>query len=508
MADLYAILGVPPNAALAQIKDRYRFLAHAYHPDKFANARHKGQASDAFKDINEAFQILSDSDLRSAYDRQRVGGTAPPRSSPPPEPPRSPPPPEPPRSSPPPQPPPEPRPPRPQPVESRRPGVVVALLFAAVVVSVSMLPKRQTANSDSKARTSERRTTTRGTFDPDAYLKATERGAQGSRSKDSPVTSEYDVLLEAPPGASPQDALLDHPAVKGSSPRGAKNQVRPADAPLPAKPAFDPLKAVEVIESGSRQRDPDSQAPPRPSAFDPSTAVPVNTDEEQMSAAKPPASAKSTPDEKMEAAFNAFGFGPQEAVSRWQREAVTKYPALGVEGSSFHTAFLTEYRRKKETDAGFFNEPNWPVALADEISVKALGAKASSVPKPSAKNYFTVGSTKDEVLAVQGTPDSLTDSSFSYKYATVHFQDGKVSSWSNIGGILKVQLSPASAVAANSRFTMGSTKDEVLAVQGTPDSLTESSFTYGYATVRFQRGKVSSWSNIGGTLKVQLSPGP
>ena len=85
MDDFYAILGVPPDATIEQIKDRYRFLAHAYHPDKFSSDAHKRDADEAFKKINEAFQTLSNPRLRADYDRQRTSGPAnEPKSAPPP----------------------------------------------------------------------------------------------------------------------------------------------------------------------------------------------------------------------------------------------------------------------------------------------------------------------------------------------------------------------------------------------------------------------------------------
>ena len=71
MDDFYAIFGVQPDATRAQIKARYRFLAQAYHPDKFASEAHKQYAEEAFKKINEAFQTLSNPKLRANYDRQR-----------------------------------------------------------------------------------------------------------------------------------------------------------------------------------------------------------------------------------------------------------------------------------------------------------------------------------------------------------------------------------------------------------------------------------------------------
>jgi curved DNA-binding protein len=64
--DYYAILGVSKDASDNDIKKAYRKLALKYHPDK--NPSDKG-AEDKFKEIAEAYSILSDKDKRAAYDR-------------------------------------------------------------------------------------------------------------------------------------------------------------------------------------------------------------------------------------------------------------------------------------------------------------------------------------------------------------------------------------------------------------------------------------------------------
>ncbi|MGB0405092.1 MAG: molecular chaperone DnaJ [Fusobacterium sp.] len=69
--DYYDLLGVSKNASDSEIKKAYRKLAMKYHPDKFSNAseKEKKEAENKFKEINEAYQVLSDSDKRSKYDR-------------------------------------------------------------------------------------------------------------------------------------------------------------------------------------------------------------------------------------------------------------------------------------------------------------------------------------------------------------------------------------------------------------------------------------------------------
>lgn len=64
--DYYQILGVERGASQDEIKKAYRKLALQYHPDHNPNDK---TAEDKFKDINEAYQVLSDADKRAHYDR-------------------------------------------------------------------------------------------------------------------------------------------------------------------------------------------------------------------------------------------------------------------------------------------------------------------------------------------------------------------------------------------------------------------------------------------------------
>lgn len=73
MEDYYQILGVPPNATQEEIGKRYRFLALAYHPDRFSSEESKIEAGREMARINAAHQVLSDPLKRAAYDRQRAG---------------------------------------------------------------------------------------------------------------------------------------------------------------------------------------------------------------------------------------------------------------------------------------------------------------------------------------------------------------------------------------------------------------------------------------------------
>ena len=72
--DYYEVLGVEKNASDGEIKKAYRKLAMKYHPDQ--NPGDKA-AEEKFKEVGEAYEILSDADKRSRYDQFGFAGVDP-----------------------------------------------------------------------------------------------------------------------------------------------------------------------------------------------------------------------------------------------------------------------------------------------------------------------------------------------------------------------------------------------------------------------------------------------
>ena len=134
---------------------------------------------------------------------------------------------------------------------------------------------------------------------------------------------------------------------------------------------------------------------------------------------------------------------------------------------------------------------------APEKATMRQSPKIQAAPR-KIYSYITVGSTKDEVLAQQGTPTASSENKLVYGRSELYFKDNSVIGWriDPASSPIRVKLWPKSSVDTSlDCFTVGSSKDVVLVVQGTPTAFSENKFEYGGSEVYFRNNRVVRWKN-------------
>lgn len=136
-------------------------------------------------------------------------------------------------------------------------------------------------------------------------------------------------------------------------------------------------------------------------------------------------------------------------------------------------------------------------------AVQTTAPTASSAPTDGAADrrvagasaQFTLGSTLGEVLAIHGPPSHVEGDTWHYGNSRVRFASGVVVAWSSDpfsplrapDDMVKTETAP--------RFTVGSTKAEVRAIEGAPLFESEKVWDYGVSKVYFEGGRVTHWQS-------------
>ena len=145
-------------------------------------------------------------------------------------------------------------------------------------------------------------------------------------------------------------------------------------------------------------------------------------------------------------------------------------------------------------------------APAPEAAPAAVDPKerVGSAPSPSqhgtgAKPYITAGLTPAEVLSVLGNPTSSSGEKMLYSSSEIDFKNGQVAGWKiDPAAPIRVKLwSDTPSVPGLSTFGVGSSKSDVIALQGTPTLFSDTEFGYGNSHVYFKNNRVTSWKDSG-----------
>jgi len=157
----------------------------------------------------------------------------------------------------------------------------------------------------------------------------------------------------------------------------------------------------------------------------------------------------------------------------------------------------------------------------DQTSAATGQAPAGPSPKPATNPqapvpvhmpairmpYVTVGLSRDEVAGVLGMPLVSTEGELEYTGARFFLHNGTVVGWKleSAAQLKHVRLWPDGKIdPAIKAFTMGSPRNVVIAVQGTPTLLTESKLGYGGSEVFLQDGRVVGWNDNHASIRLRV----
>lgn len=164
-------------------------------------------------------------------------------------------------------------------------------------------------------------------------------------------------------------------------------------------------------------------------------------------------------------------------VSQW---AVFAMPASVV---LLAIAFLAAY-----------SEGEHEIKTTSSESVAKRDVDANPSESVQAK-YFGYGAPRKKVLDIQGKPTSMLKNIWFYGKSRVDFENGHVVGWKqHKNNPLHVRgEAPGGARSSKRLIQLGSTKDDVLGIQGMPLIKTERRWEYGPSFIEFKNGRVVRW---------------
>ena len=183
-----------------------------------------------------------------------------------------------------------------------------------------------------------------------------------------------------------------------------------------------------------------------------------------------------------------------------------------------HASMLRLWGGRTEDLQGSQGESAPPPAAPTESNQQAPVSEAAGKPAAKArtttpamavtgaKPYITSGLTPTEVLSVLGNPTSSSGEKMFYGGSEIDFRDGHVVGWKiDPKTPIRVKLWPDQALVAGMRaYTVGSSKSEVIALQGTPTLFSDTEFGYGGSVVYFKNSQVVGWKEDPASVKLRV----
>ena len=168
--------------------------------------------------------------------------------------------------------------------------------------------------------------------------------------------------------------------------------------------------------------------------------------------------------------------------------------AAAVAGTVYFVMQIVAWERANNPPQGGNLDETPTAQVAEAQKDKPDKGEDAENETPKTEKSFTVGASLGEVYAIQGVPTKTENDVWYYGQSKIYFSKGKVVRWEeNPDNPLRANVNPEDAKMRSEFFGKGSTKNDVLTVQGSPDRDSGSVWDYGTSRVYFEKGHVKGW---------------
>jgi len=202
----------------------------------------------------------------------------------------------------------------------------------------------------------------------------------------------------------------------------------------------------------------------------------------------PPYVADSITDPEIEN-VDPLAITPDESPKRKRLKFPSVITAVAVAGTAYFVMQIFTWEHADKPPQSNNTDEAHPAQVTEAQTDEDAGKEA-----PKTEKFFTVGTSLGEVYAIQGVPSKTEDDVWYYGKSKVYFENGKVARWEeDPDSPLRSNMDPGDNKLRSKFFGKGSSKSEVLAVQGAPDRDGGDVWDYGVSRVYFNNGHVKGW---------------
>lgn len=212
--------------------------------------------------------------------------------------------------------------------------------------------------------------------------------------------------------------------------------------------------------------------------------------------------------------LDSFLLENSKTAGPWEEFKADVSRQLHASGVRLWTNATESMHGSKTENAPAPATPSIPSVTQEQVPAAKVGTPvdtrvAAAVNEMhGAKPYITSGLTPMEVLSILGNPTSSSGEKMFYKGSEIDFKNGHVAGWKidPKTAPLRVKLWPNTApVPGLITFGAGSSKSDVISVQGTPTLFSDNEFGYGGSRVFFQNDHVVGWKEDPSSIRLRVA---